>query len=319
VKGANPGNGGQAGSGGAGGAGASGTGGVQRASAAPTNTLPIHTFTRDLLRGISLLLGGGGAPGGGGGGGDGSSGAGGGSGGNGGGVIWISARIINRSGSTAVSCIRANGGNGGNGFTPAAGNRGGGGGAGAGGGGFIVIFYGSLTGSTATNAIATDGGNGGNGGNGLGTGIGGNGGNGGYLPGDSFEKMKPFISQLMAYLEDFLGKKTLDSFMKEEKIIFAPINEMRGSSFSQCMVIVDEAQNLNEIELKMVLTRIGENCRMVINGDCKQSDLVFSKDAFFAITGKLRPLTEISFVRFTKEDIVRSGIVRRIIEVLEED
>jgi phosphate starvation-inducible PhoH-like protein len=141
----------------------------------------------------------------------------------------------------------------------------------------------------------------------------------GYLPGDSFEKMKPFISQLMAYLEDFLGKKTLDSFMKEEKIIFAPINEMRGSSFSQCMVIVDEAQNLNEIELKMVLTRIGENCRMVINGDCKQSDLVFSKDAFFAITGKLRPLTEISFVRFTKEDIVRSGIVRRIIEVLEED
>jgi len=83
----------------------------------------------------------------------------------------------------------------------------------------------------------------------------------GFLPGDSFEKMKPFINQLIDYFIDFLGKKTVDKFIKEEKIVFCPIDEMRGSSFSNLCLIADECQNLNEIQLKMLVTRIGENCR----------------------------------------------------------
>lgn len=121
-------------------------------------------------------IGGYAAGGGTGGSGDGTAGGGGGGSGNGGGVVWVYARKINRSGSTAAAAITARGGNGGNGGVPAGGNRGGGGGGGGAGGGVVRIVYETLLGSTATNALDASPGTGGNGGNGTGTGTGGGGG-----------------------------------------------------------------------------------------------------------------------------------------------
>jgi len=174
-----PANGGAGGLGAAGGSGTSGAGGGTRAGATVANPVSYRHFTQNLLRGVSIMSGGAGGAGGAGGGGDGTAGAGGGSGGNGGCIVWVSARFVNRSGSTADGAISCVGGNGGNGFTPAAGARGGGGGAGGGGGGYIYFAYGALLGSTATNCFSAGGGTGGNGGNATGAGVGGNGGTGG--------------------------------------------------------------------------------------------------------------------------------------------
>jgi len=167
--------GGASGNGSVGGSGTSAGGAIRNASALIQQ--PPQRFAVDILRGAALLSGGQGAPGGSGGGGDGStSGAGGGGGGVGGNVIWISAYVINRGGSTAVGCIQSKGQSGASGGTTSAGNTGGGGGGPGGGGGLVMVSYGSLVGSSASNAIDVTGGNGGQGGNGHGTGLGGDGG-----------------------------------------------------------------------------------------------------------------------------------------------
>jgi hypothetical protein len=180
--------GGQAGAGGKGGAGAAtpaDAGGIARNPNTYVQTLDWNilstTFTVHLGTSAALFGGGGSAPGGSGGGGDGTnSGSGGGGGGGGGGQIFIAARTIARSVSTAAAAITARGRNGGNGGTRTAGNVGAGGGGGGGGGGWLYVIYRFLTGSTATNALDASGGNGGNGGNARGTGLsGGDGGSSG--------------------------------------------------------------------------------------------------------------------------------------------
>ncbi len=177
---ASPGEGGASGASGAGGAGSGGAGGALRAATAVTNGTPFVRYATDLLRGLSIYQGGTGGPGGSGGGGDGTAGGGGGGGGAGGGIVYLSARTINRGGSTAVGTIEAVGGTGGNGGTAAAGTRGGGGGGAGGGGGWIYLIYNNLAGTSGTNILSASGGTGGNGGNGTQVGVsGGTGGNGG--------------------------------------------------------------------------------------------------------------------------------------------
>lgn len=172
------GNGGGSNTGGAGGSSGANTGGAARAGGTTANALPIRRWATEFLNGTTLLGGGRGSPGGGGGAGDGTtSGGGGGGGATGGGAVYVSARIISRTGSTAAGAISANGGNGGNGGSPTAGtNPAGGGGASGSGGGWVYLAYGTLSGTTATNAISANGGSGGTGGNARGTGGGGSGG-----------------------------------------------------------------------------------------------------------------------------------------------
>jgi hypothetical protein len=179
-----PGNGGTAGASGAGGAGGASSGGSSRPAVTITSDFPVRHFTDQLFKwggfnSVILVFGGASAGGGGSGGGDGGSSGGGGGGGSGACTVWLSARIVNRGGSTAAGAISAKGGNGGNGGNAPGGNRGGGGGGGGAGGGWVYFGYGTLIGSTATGAIRADGGTGGNGGDGAGTGVGGTGGNGG--------------------------------------------------------------------------------------------------------------------------------------------
>jgi hypothetical protein len=175
----NPANGGAGGQGGIGGTGSGGNGNTARAGAAVTRS-HIGAWLRDLVRGISLIVGGAGGAGGNGGGGNGTTaGGGGGSGGNGGRVLYISFREIERDATTAAEAIRAHGGNGGNGFATATTNGGGGGGGAGGGGGYILLAYDALFGDPATGLLSARGGNGGNGGAGNGTGTAGTGGHSG--------------------------------------------------------------------------------------------------------------------------------------------
>jgi hypothetical protein len=174
------------GKGGSGGGGSGGVGGGGGSAANGSIALNVPTLGSLSTTNIGTAnVGGASAGSGGGGGGDGTAGGGSGASGNGGGVIWVYARKINRSGSTATSAIIAKGGNGGSGASAAAGNRGGGGGGGGSGGGVVRVVYETLLGSTATNALDASPGNGGNGGNGFGTGTGGRG--GGCCSGGVFE------------------------------------------------------------------------------------------------------------------------------------
>lgn len=180
--------GGTSGEGGAGGAGGGTTGGASRSATAVTTNLINNKLTEypwwvQVNSGFTSITGGQSGPGGSSGGGGttpSATGGGGGGGGAGGPCVFVAARTINRSGSTAASCINANGTNGGTGFsTTASGNSGGGGGGAGGGGGWLYFVYRFLTGSAGTNWVAANGGQGGAGGNGHGTGLGGNSGGGG--------------------------------------------------------------------------------------------------------------------------------------------
>ena|GEM_PF-742524 len=178
-----PANGGASGTSGAGGDGdGAGGPGATTAGATVANSLSLRRWTCTLLRGASLIVGGAGGPGGGGGGASNSNGPGGGAGGGGagGGIVWVSARVVDRSASTAAGAIRANGGAGGNGANgQSSGNSGGGGGGSGAGGGWVFLSYLALRGATANNALQASGGSGGAGGNGLGSAAGGRGGSGG--------------------------------------------------------------------------------------------------------------------------------------------
>jgi len=174
-----PANGGAGGAGGASGTGSGGGAGSGGAGGTIANSLSFRRWSADLIRGVTIIAAGAGGGGGAGGAGDGTAGGGGGGGGSSGGCVFVSARIIERGGSTGAGAIRAIGYLGGNGASPAGGNRGGGGGGGGSGGGWIFVAYQHLIGSSASNALDASGGNGGSGANGTGTGTAGTGGTGG--------------------------------------------------------------------------------------------------------------------------------------------
>lgn len=139
----------------------------------------------------------------------------------------------------------------------------------------------------------------------------------GHLPGTYQDKALPYFRPMLDCFEEFLGEKVVDSYLHNRTIEMAPLAYMRGSSFKDSVILLDEAQNCNYTQLKMVLTRIGQNCRLVVSGDYTQSDLMTNTTDLYLIMEKLESLRdEISFIRFTERDIVRSGIVRKIIELL---
>jgi phosphate starvation-inducible PhoH-like protein len=141
---------------------------------------------------------------------------------------------------------------------------------------------------------------------------------GGFLPGNEEEKARPFLFPLIDAISEFIGDKECDKLIKEGHIILATLGLMRGSSFKNSVIILDEAENANYKQLKMFLTRLGRNCTMVINGDYSQSDLGMEKNDFPRIIDQCSKLKdEISIIQFEKSDIVRSGIVRKLVEILD--
>lgn len=138
----------------------------------------------------------------------------------------------------------------------------------------------------------------------------------GFLPGTQEEKMMPYMAPLIDAFDDFYGEKVVKDLIHQKKIVIAPLALMRGSSFKNSIIILDEASNCSYSELKMALTRIGENCRMVISADYTQSDLDGGAIDLLEIVNKIKNLAEVSIIKFTKEDTVRSGVVKHLLEVL---
>jgi phosphate starvation-inducible PhoH-like protein len=135
----------------------------------------------------------------------------------------------------------------------------------------------------------------------------------GFLPGKVQEKIEPYFSTFRSYLVDHLGRGVVDCAIKNERIVFEPLAYMRGKTFDDAFVILDEAQNCTRLQLKMFLTRIGERCKVVVNGDTRQTDIDGDSGLIDAVE-RLRGLRDIHIHEFESDDIVRSDLVRSIIE-----
>jgi phosphate starvation-inducible PhoH-like protein len=136
----------------------------------------------------------------------------------------------------------------------------------------------------------------------------------GFLPGDVDEKFSVYIDAFRDILNERLGAGTVDYCLRHGRIVAAPLAYMRGKTFDQkTFVILDEAQNTSPAQMKMFLTRIGEGCKVVINGDIAQSDIKGPNGLADAVQ-RLGGLSDIYIHEFTRNDIVRSGLVREIID-----
>jgi phosphate starvation-inducible PhoH-like protein len=130
----------------------------------------------------------------------------------------------------------------------------------------------------------------------------------GFFPGTMEEKIAPWILPFVEVLEEHLGKEVVDLAMKNGNIIVVPFEVMRGRTFKNAFVILDESQNTTPHEIKMFLSRIGEGTQVVLNGDCSQSDLRNDSGLFRIIDIVNNQKLPIPIIEFTLDDIVRSDI-----------
>ena len=153
----------------------------------------------------------------------------------------------------------------------------------------------------------------------------------GLLPGEIDQKMLPYFAQTLNHLEKFMGHGFMTYCLEKQKIEMKPAEYLRGMSFEDCAVIIEEAQNFTKEEFEMVLTRLGRNCTLLITGDEKQHDL--KGESGLAQTIKLfkrmedeqpayltdEDLTQLSsnvgVVEFTVDDVVRSGLTKAFVNI----
>ena len=136
----------------------------------------------------------------------------------------------------------------------------------------------------------------------------------GFLPGDMKEKVDPYLRPLYDALYELFGVDKIDKRIETGEIEIAPLAFMRGRTLKNCFAILDEAQNATETQIKMFLTRIGENSKLVVNGDPSQIDLM-NKSQSGLIKSKeiLKNLKEIKIIEFDHNDVVRHPLVSKII------
>ena len=134
----------------------------------------------------------------------------------------------------------------------------------------------------------------------------------GFLPGTLEEKYAPFLDPFDNIFTKSLGKGFYEYALKSKDIEPKPLGYMRGATFDNCIVLVDEAQNATKEEMKMLLSRIGKNCKIILSGDQDQTDIGEDSGLLDAVR-RLEGLDGIEVVRFRDEDIVRSKMCKAII------
>ena len=137
----------------------------------------------------------------------------------------------------------------------------------------------------------------------------------GFLPGDLKEKIDPYLRPIYDSLDENLSRDKVAKLIEKEKIEIAPIAYLRGRTLNNSYIILDEAQNTSSIQMKMFLTRFGENSRMVITGDITQIDLpAKNKSGLIDAVSNLKKIKDISFVYLTDKDVVRHHLVQKIVK-----
>ena len=136
----------------------------------------------------------------------------------------------------------------------------------------------------------------------------------GFLPGDMKEKVDPYLRPLYDALYELFGAEKIEKKIDTGEIEIAPLAFMRGRTLKNCFAILDEAQNATETQIKMFLTRIGENSKLVVNGDPSQVDLINkSQSGLVKSKNILKDLSEVKIIEFDHNDVVRHPLVSKII------
>lgn len=139
----------------------------------------------------------------------------------------------------------------------------------------------------------------------------------GILPGTADEKLAPYMQPIVDVFNRRIGKKAVDCLVKNKQIQHIPLQLMRGASIDNAVILADEMENATPEQLEMLLTRIGENTTLIINGDIKQKDI--KNSGLQNAIRKVGHIDGIEHVEMTVDDIVRSGIVKDIVIALHMD
>ena len=139
----------------------------------------------------------------------------------------------------------------------------------------------------------------------------------GYLPGTLEEKMYPWVRPIYDVLYNFISPKEVDNLINEKLIEISPLGFMRGRTFKNCWIIADEMQNSTPAQMKMLLTRIGENTRLIITGDLEQNDIKNDINGLEDFLNKIKNKRSdsISSIEFDKSDIERENVVREVLDL----
>jgi len=139
----------------------------------------------------------------------------------------------------------------------------------------------------------------------------------GSLPGELNEKIAPYLLPMQENLKHFLGRAFYGEYFNQRRMRYMPLEIMRGSTFNYSYMILDEAQNCSMEQIKMFITRMGENSKVLINGDIKQTDIK-SRSGLAECIDRLYNVNGVGVCRLTHQDIQRNGILGRVLTALEQ-
>jgi|TARA_B100000085_G_scaffold281397_1_gene307898 phosphate starvation-inducible PhoH-like protein len=138
----------------------------------------------------------------------------------------------------------------------------------------------------------------------------------GSLPGELNEKIAPYLLPMKENIKFFLGRAYYGQYENENRIKYLPLEVMRGSTFNDSYMILDEAQNCSMDQIKMFITRMGKNSKVIINGDVRQTD-IRSVSGLYECIDRLKDVEGVAVCSLTNQDIQRNGIIGRILNALE--
>lgn len=135
----------------------------------------------------------------------------------------------------------------------------------------------------------------------------------GALPGDLSDKIAPWFAPIQDILIEYFGASHLENLIRLKKVIFVPMGHLRGNTFKNAFILLDEAQNTKPKQLKTLLTRLGVGSRLVVDGDLDQAD-VPGKNGLEDAMARLRKIDDIAFAHFKTDDIVRHELIKAILK-----
>ena len=148
----------------------------------------------------------------------------------------------------------------------------------------------------------------------------------GVLPGELDKKIQQYNESTFTILDKIIGKSRALKLVHDGKVEVGVLNFLRGTNLEDCYVILDEAQNVSPMQIKTLVTRISENCKMIIQGDMSQCDkykangtVAFEKSGFYDMWFRTKDLEGVSHMKFTREDCVRHPLVKRILKTYEQE
>ena len=140
----------------------------------------------------------------------------------------------------------------------------------------------------------------------------------GFLPGDVNEKIEPYLMPLKNICEEIIGDKYTKQLFESNFIRFQPIAYCRGLNFRNCIVLVEESQNLLLEQIKLLITRISDNCKMIFSGDTRQNDINKKHVVFEKVARECYRLDEVGLVEFNSSHVVRHPLIEKILPILDE-